>query len=83
MRTVWAIAAIAGCLFAGTIGAARAKSACVTSYVVAPGLGRVDMWPCAPLPDWFDGHETLTDCQWIPALGVSDCVTVSTDWWAP
>lgn len=71
------LAAATGIL--GAIGGASAKSACVSYSVTTQQTGTKSGTRCAPLPDWFTGHITVSDCQGIPPIGFSDCVVVSTD----
>jgi hypothetical protein len=83
MRKLVAALAVVWCVGAGPVHGARAQSACVSASVTMPSMGQIEFGTCAPLPGSFTGHETMSDCQGVPPAGVGDCVTLSTDWWAP
>ena len=83
MRKRVALAAMIAALAVGSAGSVSAKSACVSASVTTPQTGTKSGGQCAPLPDWFTGHNTAYNCQGIPPIGYSSCVVVSTDLWAP
>lgn len=61
----------------GATSPVQGQPACVQYTVTAPFLGTRQGTRCVPEPNAFDLTITVSNCQGIPPIGVSECLIVT------